>query len=523
VSDGPPRSFRARTSETLPALLLAALGVMLGFLWVGDRDLNLADEGYLWYGVKRVLAGEFPLRDFQSYDPGRYFWCAAFEPIFGSGILGVRRAAAVFLALGLGAGLVAVRRLGGRTLAWQVALLPLLWLWVFPRHKLFEPAITLVFVLALTRLFERPSRGARILCGVLVGLAGWFGRNHALYGTLAVFLALLLQAWKGCERRFLRATLEFALGGLLGSAPYWLELLLVPGLAGACLNALRELAHRGTNIPYPWPWPWTVAWTNTTDTTWLFDATRVLAFLIPFVALGAGTLALLRTRREDLPARPLVAASVCVGLPYLHHVIARSDMAHLAQAIHPELLLLVALPRHALPRALTAGGLMLFSALVAVKHHPQLWAFDPWRTPPAYVEHAVAGETLRLKESQAYYLEAVESTLREHVRPEDEIFVAPSRPAFYALFDKRSPVRSIYMFWYATEAEELQVQRSLEERAVPWVFLIDTSVDERDDLRFTNTYPDVMRYLAKRYEHVPTPLLPHGHVLLRRRDAPRGR
>jgi hypothetical protein len=498
-------------------VLLASLAVTLGFAWLGDRDLNLADEGYLWYGVKRLLAGDFPLRDFQAYDPGRYVWCAAFEPVFGSGVLGVRRAAAVFLTLGLACGVSAARRLGARALPWQLAALCVLWLWVFPRHKLFEPALTLALVLAFARLFERPTRGARVLVGALVGLAGWFGRNHALYGTLAALLAFGILAWKTRERRFLRCAGDFLLGAALGSAPYWLQLLTVPGLAAACVTSVREVAHRGTNIAYPWPWPWSFPWTELDAAGWTSEGTRVLGFLIPLVALGWGALVLARMRGEDLASRSLVAAGLCVGLPYLHHVLARSDMAHLAQAIHPLLLLLLALPRRAWTRGITAAVLIVSSVVAALEHHPQLNAFAPWRERTAFVEHAVAGETLRLRQGQALYLGNVERTLEQYVRPEDGLFVAPSRPTFYPMFGKRSPVRHIYMFWFATEAEEDEVRRGLEEQAVPWVLLVNTSVDDREDLRFERTFPGVTRYLALRYEAVPTPLLPAGHALLRRR------
>ena len=142
--------------------LLAALGAWLPYALAGDVDLNMADEGFLWHGVERVLAGDVPLRDFQAYDPGRYYWCAAWSPLFGAGILGVRAAAAVFQGVGLFLGALACRRVARSPLGLVVAT-AILWAWMFPRHKLFEPALALAAVYAAVRLVERPSAGSNSL------------------------------------------------------------------------------------------------------------------------------------------------------------------------------------------------------------------------------------------------------------------------------------------------------------------------------------------------------------------------
>ena len=177
------------------SLVIAVVLAGCSFAWQGRVGFNLADEGFLWYGVERTAAGEVPLRDFQSYDPGRYYWCAAGRFIFGRELLAVRGSEAVAEVIGLWLGLLAATRLTRRWLALGVIGL-MLTVWIFPSHKMFDHVLLLAGLWMTTRMVESPSARRILVAGAFAGLCVFFGRNHALYQGAAQCVLLLGLRWK---------------------------------------------------------------------------------------------------------------------------------------------------------------------------------------------------------------------------------------------------------------------------------------------------------------------------------------
>jgi len=114
----------------LDAVLIAA-ACIVPYFFLFRLGFNLADEGFLWYGTMHTALGEVPMRDFQSYDPGRYYWGALWIKILGDGgIISFRFNYAAFQFIGMVLGLSILRR---RILKswWALAAAGLvIWMWM---------------------------------------------------------------------------------------------------------------------------------------------------------------------------------------------------------------------------------------------------------------------------------------------------------------------------------------------------------------------------------------------------------
>jgi len=507
------------TKRVLPAALLAALLSLASYLAFGDVNLNVVDESYLWYGVRRIAqAGEVPLRDFQAYDPGRYYWCVAWGWIFGTGILGLRIAGAIFQALGLFCGLLAARRaVRSQWLLIPIALV--LIAWMFPRHKYFESAIAMMAVYAGVRLLESPTRRGHFLIGLFVGVVGVFGRNLAAYAFVGVLALIVFLALRVEREGWFKRLVAYGLGVLAGYSPLLLMLAFVPGFAAGFVESMVIQAKLGSNLSYPWPWQLGYAglsWDEVVSQIGL-----VVSYLVPVIVLPVGIVVALRTRAEDVPARALLIAGTFLGVFYIYHASVRSDAAHLAQCVHPSLLALFGLPaalgwtRH---RALATGlwavfGLLTFFTVLDANH--MLKHFRRGGGGPGLVSHDVAGETLRMFPFQASLYTRLEETIEQHV--DDEVmFIAPSRPGLYPLLGKRSPVW--WLYFVLPEADE-GIQDALIDdlAATNWALIVDVPVAMRQDLLLRNSNPKLWDYLLAEFRRVPTRRLPPEYVLFQRR------
>jgi hypothetical protein len=509
--------------RALSSFIVAAFAVLGIFIWEGNKGFNLWDEGYLWYGVQRVVAGEVPIRDFMAYDPARYYWVVALLVPWGDfGIMAVRAALAVFEALGLFVGLYLISREihapRRSTVLCMISAAVTLVAWMCVRHKLFDTAISIFSVGMVVYLVERPRGRRYLLAGLYTGAVAVFGRNHGVYAAFGMLAAMAwLAAGPVALPMALRGLAIWGMGLILGFSPILLMCLFVPGFSSAFVDSVRFMFEvKGTNLPLPVPWPWDVRFSAVS----LGEAIRQVIIGLSFVAIvafGFITAAWCYFQRRHGRSVPsILIASAILTFPYAHYAYSRADFAHLALGVFPMLLGMLVLACRATIRfrwlslaLLTAG-----SVWAVLPFHPG------WQCLRAQdcVAVEVSGSRLLTDAGAAGDVALLRQLDKQYGGERRAIFATPFWPGAYALLERKSPIWEIYaLFPRSAEYQQEQI-RELKAANPGFAVINNFALDGRDDLRFSNTHPLVYRYVRENFDVIdgsPNP----DYMLFRARDA----
>lgn len=502
------------------AIWLAVLTVSLSLGWFfldGDVKVNLADEGYIWYGVRAMSHGHVPMRDFHAYDPGRYVWTYAWSWVLGDGLVSMRLACVFFLCFGVLAGLLAARRLS-RNPFFLCGVALMLCAWMHPRYKAFEQSIALMFVYAGVLLLEKPSYRRHFWVGILGGLMAFMGKNHGAYHILAFGLLITWTAWGKGWREWTRRSAVWVAGMLLGFLPQWLMLLFVPGYFRSFMATLGKILSQGTNLPASVPWPWLVpdVFTSWYRYSTIAEGCFYVAFPLLFVLAAIRAW---RLGRAGLMVNPVFVVAVCVTLPYVHYVFSRPDIVHLSHGAPTLVLALLAIPF-----TLAGGGRLTGWGVATVLAPACLLAnmfqygvtLEMTAKPNSLVRVDVGGQKMIAPLFHARVLKTARTLATELAKKDEAILFLPHMPGLYPFTDRLSPTNEIYFIFPATPDEDRALLAEIEAANVQWVMLHDYPLDGRDDLRFRNTNPVVFDFFRKNFEPVKIASMPPDMIALHR-------
>ena len=492
--------------------MAVAVGAMITILWTAltwRYGFDFADEGYYWYGSQRLLRGQIPMRDFLSYDIGRYVWGAALMRLMGDdGIIGVRMSAAVFRVLSVVVGvLLALRAADGRLspsvkLAFAALTAVLLNLWVFPYYKVFDFGISILLLAMLVLMVSRQTARAWFGAGIILGLAAVIGRNHGMYGALAALLLLAFLLLKHPQPRTLfKPAVLFIVGVVVGFSPNFIFALLFDGFTAAFITTLRDLIQSGSaNIGLPIPWPWTLDRSATGLIVWSMDLVIGLAFMaLLLVPLGA---LLMLARRPLAQFRPIdqvmLAAAMC-GLGYAHYAYSRSDLTHLSHSIVGVLLILLCLGVRA-KRPVIAAIILLGVSFMAFTQETPFLAKPILHKKLATM--TVNGTDLYVFPGSARRLEDVEKLFATYPQGRTSFLALPNAPGLHAIMKSKMQIWEIYALSKRPAAFEQEELARLDAAPPEVILLSDHGLDKHEDMRYSLMHPLTYQWINEHYRRV---------------------
>ena len=491
----------------LLALVTGIGGTWIWFWLTWRYGLDLSDEGYYWYGAQRTAVGEIPMRDFSSYDIGRYYFSAAYMRLTDVyGLLAARVSAALYQCVGTSLGVwLCIHRFSGTEFRrWALAMITaaLLTLWVWPYYKVFDHTTSIIVVASVAIMLTRPDRLGWLLAGVGLGIAATMGRNHGAYGVVAATIAALLLLYRGTPLiALIRLSPMFVLGCFVGFAPTIGMAIWIEGFAEAFLESILWIFRLGTtNIPLQVPWPWLF---TTSGSGFLLSASQLapgfgFLFLVVVPIIGVSIILLARRGAFSTERLAIPAAATAAAIPYAHYAFSRADITHLALAIFPAIIATISFSTAwgGMRPFLVSASLLMGSIACLGVSQPFIWSkMFGGKLTEIYIEDhqifTVPWEVKTIKIAEA---------LHEDYSFKSKNFLAtPSLPTLYAMYRARMPIWGIY----ATIPRDSDFERSeiarLESNKPNLVILSNHALDRREDLRYSQTHPLIYQWISNNY------------------------
>lgn len=483
---------------------VAAIVVFAVFYWEGNQGFDLWDEGFLWYGAQRVLLGEVPIRDFMSYDPGRYYWVAAHMKLISSnGIMSMRFAAAVFQAMGIFTALLLLSSASNkRGTPFVVFSALVLVVWMYPLYKSFDISISIILIFGIALLFKNPTNSCYFFVGMLVGLIAVFGRNHGVYGIFAGLSTMIYFAcYHKSASRFSWSFLVWVMGVVVGYSPVILMAVAYPGFVDALWRSIQFLFEiKATNLAVPVPWPWTV------PTLGLFGLGTVKAYLLGafFIAILVFPIALvvleIWKKKDMVRIPPALLSSAVLSVPYIHYAYSRPDTLHLAMGIAPLVIGCLAwLATQKVSVKWIFSCLLFFAGLIVMAPlHPGWVCYNS----QICVDTEVGEDRLSVHPNVPVELGFLKKLVERFAPNRESFLITPFWPGAYAALNRKSPTWEIYALFPRTAIFENSEIDRIYAANLAFVMIIDVALDGKEALRFRNTHPTINQYIYENFDRI---------------------
>ncbi|MDD4915216.1 MAG: hypothetical protein PHW13_09315 [Methylococcales bacterium] len=479
---------------------------VLWFLITWRYGFDLADEGYYWYGSQRTAYGDIPLRDFQSYDIGRYYWAALFMYIMGNyGIFPAHLSVFVLQATGVFIGVylcLITSRLKWPyqwVLAFIIALI--LNIWILPYYKGYDHFISIGVVMMLYVMLKSQKHFTWLFAGIFLGIAAIIGRNHGVYGIISSIFLIALLLFKAPSKKTI-ATLSgyFLLGVFIGFSPTLILMLSANGFADAFVNSILLMFKQGsTNIFLPIPWPWAAKSAGLSG-FWSLSVLFLgigLIFLLAFIFCGLIFLALTRFNLNNT-SKKVFYATVAAAIPYAHYSFARADTIHLTLGILPALIgLLVAINTlKGLRPIFLTGGILAVTLLTLDYVNPYLSKVIIGKD---YVKYNIGGSQLWINDDLSQFLQRVDQDFQKVPAAATNFLAIPNMPSLHAMYHCKMPIWEIYGTGPMAKDFELSEINRLESSPPEIIFLSDNALDKNPALTYSKMHPATYEWINSRY------------------------
>ena len=481
--------------SSLSALLLV-LALDVPFLRIG---INLADEGYLYFGTKQVLKGKVPIIDFRSYDPGRYYWCALWLGIFGKS-LWIQRLSMSFLKC------VDLAIVGFLCFQISESLLIVILVqlgclgWFSISYKMIEYLFIALQLLTFWMTLELGNEASFGSIAFLLSFSIFLGLNLTVYQSFAVLLFFTISPipissipWTGV-----------LLGLVTGALPILIMIVRYPSFLKHYWNKKISpiLKRRGTNLKVPYPWLWRNPPHILATSPLRAFCVKLLFTLVPVLfltCLAFHWIGLFDSRTNQA----LILPALVVGIPWLNHVISRSDLNHMH---------LIGLPFGLLLINLTV---MYFSSIVTLIVVIgwvilSIWLLKPGFTtlflPHNLKRQKLEGRNYRITRSQRSTIDGILDLVTK--RGDKTTFFAPTLCMLYALTDTEPGAYDTFPVYPATNSKQQEMILELSASQPTLMVINNIELDSNPERCFSSTHPLVWNYIREKYKLLEVDKLP---------------